>query len=331
MLCVAVDEVKMNSALEYHLSNKQAVFVNANHIKDEIDNIVFSVSSGLLDSSTLSLGTSSNQDLEIAFAKMKENGVQRNEPSLLENKLNQKLITTLMRQWKDNCSTYNPDSEPLHTEDEFDEEGALGPIYDEDGKVSLQGIHFSLVDDGTTNTVVYRMRTSYNIKKLKCFYDFERLDSLVSPLEEDDIKSQKTFFVDMPEEYVKLVILSFDKDRDYAIVNEAMLDTKAGKITIENAFAQHFQTYTADNNERTVKVKTTRAIVIIDPQTGEEIEQEVVLTDNGEERYVTQETGKSYFAFKIEEEYQDMEAEDIGDYYRKGLHTFPQNTYQALL
>lgn len=331
MLCVAVDEVKMNSALEYHLSNKQAVFVNANHIKDEIDNIVFSVSSGLLDSSTLSLGTSSNQDLEIAFAKMKENGVQRNEPSLLENKLNQKLITTLMRQWKDNCSTYNPDSEPLHTEDEFDEEGALGPIYDENGKVSLQGIHFSLVDDGTTNTVVYRMRTNYNIKKLKCFYDFERLDSLVSPLEEDDIKSQKTFFVDMPEEYVKLVILSFDKDRDYAIVNEAMLDTKAGKITIENAFAQHFQTYTADNNERTVKVKTTRAIVIIDPQTGEEIEQEVVLTDNGEERYVTQETGKSYFAFKIEEEYQDMEAEDIGDYYRKGLHTFPQNTYQALL
>lgn len=331
MLCVAVDDVKMNSALEYHLSNKQAVFVNANRIKDEIDNIVFSVSSGLLDTSTLSLGTSSNQDLEIAFAKMKENGVQRNEPSLLENKLNQKLITTLMRQWKDNCSTYNPDSEPLHTEDEFDEEGALGPIYDEDGKVSLQGIHFSLVDDGTTNTVVYRMMTNYNIKKLKYFFDFERLDSFVAPLEEDDSRSQKTFFVDMPEEYVKLMILSFDKDRDYAIVNEAMLDTKAGKITIENAFVQHFQTYTADNNERTVKVKTTRAIVIIDPQTGEEVEHEVILTDNGEERYVTLESEKSYFAFKIEEEYQDMEAEDIGDYYRKGLHAFPQNTYQALL
>lgn len=54
------------------------------------------------------------------------------------------------------------------------------------------------------------------------------------------------------------------------------------------------------------------------------------MTDNREERYVTLESGKSYFAFKIEE-YQDMEAEDIGDYYRKGLHTFPQNTYQALL
>lgn len=26
-----------------------------------------------------------------------------------------------------------------------------------------------------------------------------------------------------------------------------------------------------------------------------------------------------------------MEAEDIGDYYRKGLHAFPQNIYQALL
>lgn len=43
MLCVAIDEVKMSSALEYHLSNKQAVFVNSKHIRDELDNIVFSV------------------------------------------------------------------------------------------------------------------------------------------------------------------------------------------------------------------------------------------------------------------------------------------------
>lgn len=332
MLCVVVDDVKMNSALEYHLSNKQAVFVNANHIKDEIDNIVFSVSSGLLDSSTLSLATSANQDLEVAFAKMKGKDAQPNEPSLLECKLNQKLITTLMSQWKDNCPTYDSASAALHTEDEFDEEGVLGPIiYHEDGKVSCPGMHFFLIDDGTTNTVVYRMRTNYNIKKLKYFYDFERLDSIVEPFENDDSKSQKTFFVDLPEEYVKLLILSFDKERDYAIVNEAMLDTKAGKITIENAFAQHFQTYTADNNEKTIKVKTTRAIVIIDPQIGEELKWETILTDNGEERYVTLESGKSYCAFKIEEEYQDMEAEDVGDYYRKGLHAFPQNTYQALL
>lgn len=331
MLCVAVDEVKMNSALEYHLSNKQAVFVNANRIKDELDNIVFSVSSGLVDSSTLSLGTSFNQDLEIAFAKKNETGVQKNEPSLLEEKLNQKLITTLMRQWKENSSEYKPNSEPAHTEDEFDENGVLSPIYDDNGKVSLRGVCFSLPDDGKIITVVYRIMTNYKIRELKYQYYLERLDSIISSDEESDDMSKKIFFVDTPKEYEELKILSFDKEKDYVIINEALLDTKAGKITISNAYIMHFQTYAGEENEKIIKARTSRSIVSIDPQTGKEIKQEVILTDNGEERYVTLESGKSYFTFKIEEEYQDMEAEDIGDYYRKGLHAFPQNTYQALL
>lgn len=331
MLCIAIDEVKMNSALEYHLSNKQAVFVNAKHIRDELDNIVFSVTSGLSDSSTLTSIANSNRDLEIAFAKKNKTDAPKNEPSLLEKKLNQKLITTLMRQWKENTSEYTPNSEPAHTEDEFDENGVLGPIYDDNGKVSLQGVHFSLPNDGKIITVVYRIMTNYKIRELKYQYYFERLDSIISSDEESDGMSKKMFFIDMPKEYEALKILSFDKEKDYVILNEALLDTKAGKITISNAYIMHFQTYTAEEHEKTIKARTPRSIVSIDPQTGEEIEQEVVLTDNGEERYVTLESGKSYFAFKIEEEYQDMEAEDIGDYYRKGLHTFPQNTYQALL
>lgn len=331
MLCIAIDEVKMNSALEYHLSNKQAVFVNAKHIRDELDNIVFSVTSGLSDSSTLTSIANSNRDLEIAFAKKNKTDAPKNEPSLLEKKLNQKLITTLMRQWKENTSEYTPNSEPAHTEDEFDENGVLGPIYDDNGKVSLQGVHFSLPNDGKIITVVYRIMTNYKIRELKYQYYFERLDSIISSDEESDGMSKKMFFIDMPKEYEELKILSFDKEKDYVIINEALLDTKAGKITISNAYIMHFQTYTAEEHEKTIKARTPRSIVSIDPQTGEEIEQEVVLTDNGEERYVTLESGKSYFAFKIEEEYQDMEAEDIGDYYRKGLHTFPQNTYQALL
>lgn len=335
MLCVAVDEVKMNSALEYHLSNKQAVFVNANRIKDELDNIVFSVSSGLSDVSALTSGTSSNQDLEIAFAKKNETDMPQKEPILLEKKLNQKLITTLMRQWKNHSSEYNPDSAPLYTEEDFDEDGVLRhmrPVFNENGIWRVGGIHFSLVDDGKTITVVYRTMINYNIRELKYHYYLERLDS-VTPLDKknDDGKTEKMFFVDMPKEYEELKILSFDKDKDYVIINEALLDTKAGKITFSNVYIMHFQTYTAQDHAKTVKVKTSRSIVSIDPQTGEEIGQEVILTDNGEERYVTLESEKSYFAFKIEEEYQDMEAEDIGDYYRKGLHAFPQNTYQALL
>lgn len=335
MLCVAVDEVKMNSALEYHLSNKQAVFVNANRIRDELDNIVYTVTSGLSDASTLTSIANFNRDLEIAFAKKNKTEAQINEPSLLEKKLNQKLITTLMRQWKNNSSEYNSDSAPLYTEEDFDEDGVLRqtrPVFNENGTWSIGGVHFSLVDDGKTITVVYRTIINYNIRELKYHYYLEQLDSIIHFDEEsDDGKTKKMFFVDMPKEYEELKILSFDKDKDYVIINEVLLDTKAGKITFSNAYIMHFQTYTAEEHEKTVKVRTTRSIVSIDPQTGKEIEQEVILTDNGEERYVTLESGKSYFAFKIEEEYQDMEAEDIGDYYRKGLHEFPQNTYQALL
>lgn len=330
MLCVAVDDVKMNSALEYHLSNKQAVFVNANRIKDEIDNIVFSVSSGLLDSSTLSLATSVNQDLEVAFAKRNETNIPQKEPSFLEQKLNQKLIDAFVHRWKGKSTGDASNSDPLYTEDDFDEEGILSPI-DENGKRTLNGVHFSLFIDNETFIVAYRTATNYNIKKLKYQYYLERLDSAIFDAENDDDKKEKMFFVDVPEEYVNLTILSFNQNNDYVVINEGLLDTKAGKIKLTDAYIMHFQTYAGEENEKTIKARTPRSIVSIDPQTGKEIEQEVILTDNGEERYVTLESGKSYFAFKIEEEYQDMEAEDIGDYYRKGLHAFPQNTYQALL
>ena len=330
MLCVAVDEVKMNSALEYHLSNKQAVFVNANRIRDELDNIVFSVSSGLSDASTLTSGTSFNQDLEIAFAKKNETDMSQKVPSLLEQKLNQKLIAAFMQRWKGKSTEAVSDFEPLYTEDDFDDEGVLSPV-DENRKRTLHGVNFSLFVDNETFIAAYRMITDYNIKELKYQYYLERLDSTVLDTENDEDKKEKMFFIDLPEEYVKITILSFNRNNDYVIINEGLLDTKAGKIKLTNAYIMHFQTYTAQDHAKTVKVKTSRSIVSIDPQTGEEIGQEVVLTDNGEERYVTLESGKSYFAFKIEEEYQDMEAEDIGDYYRKGLHAFPQNTYQALL
>lgn len=330
MLCVAVDDVKMNSALEYHLSNKQAVFVNANRIKDEIDNIVFSVSSGLLDSSTLSLATSVNQDLEVAFAKRNETNIPQKEPSFLEQKLNQKLIDAFVHRWKGKSTGDASNSDPLYTENDFDEEGILSPI-DENGKRTLNGVHFSLFIDNETFIVAYRTATNYNIKKLKYQYYLERLDSAIFDAENDDDKKEKMFFVDVPEEYVNLTILSFNQNNDYVVINEGQLDTKAGKIKLTDAYIMHFQTYAGEENEKTIKARTPRSIVSIDPQTGKEIEQEVILTDNGEERYVTLESGKSYFAFKIEEEYQDMEAEDIGDYYRKGLHAFPQNTYQALL
>ena len=330
MLCVAVDEVKMNSALEYHLSNKQAVFVNANRIRDELDNIVFSVSSGLSDASTLTSGTSFNQDLEIAFAKKNETDMSQKVPSLLEQKLNQKLIAAFMQRWKGKSTEAVSDFEPLYTEDDFDDEGVLSPV-DENRKRTLHGVNFSLFVDNETFIAAYRMITDYNIKELKYQYYLERLDSTVLDTENDEDKKEKMFFIDLPEEYVKITILSFNRNNDYVIINEGLLDTKAGKIKLTNAYIMHFQTYTAQDHAKTVKVKTSRSIVSIDPQTGEEIGQEVVLTDNGEERYVTLESGKSYFTFKIEEEYQDMEAEDIGDYYRKGLHAFPQNTYQALL
>lgn len=330
MLCVTIDDVKMNSALEYHLSNKQAVFVNANRIKDEIDNIVFSVSSGLLDSSTLSLATSANQDLEVAFAKRNETNISQKEPSFLEQKLNQKLIDAFVHRWKGKSTGDASNSDPLYTEDDFDEEGILSPT-DENGKRTLSGVHFSLFIDNETFIVAYRTATNYNIKELKYQYYLERLDSAIFDAENDDDKKEKMFFVDVPEEYVNLTILSFNQNNDYVVINEGLLDTKAGKIKLTNAYIMHFQTYTAEDHAKTIKVKTPRSIVSIDPQTGEEVEHEVILTDNGEERYVTLESGKSYFAFKIEEEYQDMEAEDVGDYYRKGLHAFPQNTYQALL
>lgn len=330
MLCVAVDDVKMNSAFKYHLSNKQAVFVNANHIKDEIDNIVFSVSSGLLDPSTLGLAASSNQDLEVAFAKKNETNMPQKEPSLLEQKLNQKLIAAFMHRWKEKSTGDASNSDPIYSEDDFDEEGVLSPA-DENGKRTLNGVHFSLFIDKETFIVAYRMATNYNIKELKYQYYLERLDSAVFDAENDEDKKEKMFFVDVPEEYEKLTILSFNQNNDYVVINEGLLDTKAGKIQLTNAYTMHFQTYKAEEQKKTIRVKTPRSIVSIDPQTGEEIEQEVVLTDNGEKRYVTLESGKSYFAFKVEEEYQDMEAEDVGDYYRKGLHAFPQNTYQALL
>lgn len=195
----------------------------------------------------------------------------------------------------------------------------------------MNGVHFSLFIDNETFIVAYRTATNYNIKELKYQYYLERLDSAIFDAENDDDKKEKMFFVDVPEEHVNLTILSFNQNNDYVVINEGLLDTKAGKIKLTNAYIMHFRTYTAEDHAKTIKVKTPRSIVSIDPQTGEEVEHEVILTDNGEERYVTLESGKSYFAFKIEEEYQDMEAEDVGDYYRKGLHAFPQNTYQALL
>ena len=330
MLCVVVDEVKMNSTLEYHLSNKQAVFVNANHIKDELDNIIFSVSSGLSDISTLTSGTSSGWNFESAFAKKKETDMPQKKSSLLEQKLNQKLISSFMQRWKAKNSEAASDSAPLYTEEDFDDEGILSPL-DESKKRVLHGVHFSLLTDNETIIVAYRMVTNYKIRELKYQYRLERLDSTVLDIANDEGKKEKMFFVDVPEEYVKITILSFNRNNDYVVINEGLLDTKAGKINLTNAYIMHFQTYATDNHTKTVRIKTLRSIVIIDPQTGEEVEQEVVSIDNREERYVTLEGEKSYFAFKVEEEFQDMEAEDIGDYYRKGLHAFPQNTYQALL
>lgn len=147
---------------------------------------LYSLLSGLSDFSTLTSIANSNIDLEIAFANKNKTDTHKNEPSLLEKKLNQKLIATLMRQWTENSSEYKPNSEPALTEDEFDENGVLGPIYDVNGNVLLQGVHFSLPNDGKIITVVYRIMTNYKIRELKYQYYFERLDSSISSDEEPD-------------------------------------------------------------------------------------------------------------------------------------------------
>ena len=139
----------------------------------------------------------------------------------------------------------------------------------------IQGKHFSITDPQGVNTVIYQVnKTDKAAAKTGPKYTVERLDCTEELIGE---KKKKTFYVDEPKpEGNELVILSFAKEK--VVVNVGLLEDDTVTISKKPIPMKFDNIYNEEVEYREVEYTPNlkRPISIIDPETTEEMENQII-------------------------------------------------------
>lgn len=165
----------------------------------------------------------------------------------------------------------------------------------------FHGKYFSILDKGENNTVIYLVnRTEKEIAKNGPKYTIERLEFSEELVGEN---RRKTFYIKSPApEGNPLVILTFGKER--VIVNMGFLDYDVLKIS-KKIMSMKFSTLYYEEETELMDFEYTknmqRPIVIIDPDSGEEVKSVLYFDEeSGEVKGKCKlKPHKKYFAFEI--------------------------------
>lgn len=338
IICVAIDNAEMNSTLKYHLSLVQGMYLNTSDLTSYIDNIITSVKLKL--DNPIGFYTSNlDKELEKIFNELFGNPDKKDEESQNEFQqiLDKKITQYHISEFEKLNSTNDSISETEFSEDDFDEYGDSKRTYfeDETGKFCLNGLHFSITENKDNITIVYRIIENYDISNFTIYYTAERLDSIVEDIEEI---VKRTYFVDVPKLNEQLILITFNKSEGHAIVNSGVMNTAEGKIKVSKVPSMvHFDNMNNDNSINEFEYDKYSVYTILDPETGDELPRRTVIDVNGNAKTIVDlVTHKSYFLFCVMDKDTNqnripMDAEDVGDFFMRGLKGFPKNTYNALV
>ena len=165
----------------------------------------------------------------------------------------------------------------------------------------LEGKSFSITDPNDIKTIVYQVNITEK-EKLRELpkYTLERLNFSKRIVDE---KIKKTFYIDNPlSEGNQLLILSFGRGK--VIINTGLLKDDKVKIA-KKALPLKFDTIKIEKNnvEYTYNPNSKRQIIIIDPDTAEEIKPELYFDEKSNEikGKCILKPYKSYFSFEVRE------------------------------
>lgn len=340
VLCVALDDIEMNPSLQYHLSNSQVMFVDAKKIKSNIDNI----SSSITDMLNSNINQTSktvhfDKELERRFENLfgKRDVAKKDDGLSFVDILNKKLSENYVKELVDNNSKSGKTHNSSWSESDFDEYGdSIRPISYYNGRVSLEGLHFTIVDTKGKKTVIYRTVTNYDISTFSYYLTAERLDCIDEQIEND--KTKRIFFVDIPNRETQLTIITFDSINEAIIVNSGILYAVQGVVKISSSpLVVKYDSLKKVNEKKAYLCDENSTYITLDPRTGEELPRIKKVDGFGNEQfYIEMESDKSYFTFQIRNKDSNsnrypMEAEDVGDFFLHGIKGFPHNTYNALI
>lgn len=337
IFCVAIDNAEMNSTLKYHLSLVQGMYLNTSDLASYIDNIITSVKLKLdspVDSATFNL----DKELEKCFNELfgnpdkKTQDLQNEFQKILDKKITQYHISEFDKLNASDTSNRGTG----FSKNDFDEYGDFTHSERRHGSHTLDGMHFSITESSESITVVYQIFKNYDISDFTCFYSSERLDCISEKT--DDGKIKRTYFVDFLAEYVQLAFVTFNKSESHAIVNMGILGAVESEVKIsKRPQIIHFDSMKNDGTINEFEYSKDSVYIILDPETGEELPKRTIVDARGNIKTVVDLIAhKSYFAFCIMDHDTNqnripMDAEDVGNFFMRGLKGFPKNTYNALV
>ena len=337
IICVAIDNTEMNQSLKYHLSLVQGLYLNTSDLSSYIENIITSVKQKL-ENPIISSGSNLDTQLEEDFNKLFGNPNKIDEESKNEfcKILDKKITEHHISEFEKLNPTDDSNNETGFSEEDFDEYGDPIQTEQQHGVHTLNGMHFSITDTLENITVVYQVFKNYDVSDFTCFYSSERLDSMSEETDDGNIK--RTFFVDFLAEYVQLLFITFNKNEMYAIVNSGVLNPVEGAVKIsKNPSITHFDNMNNDGAISGFEYDKNSVYITLDPETGEELPRRTIVDAQGNTKTVVDLVAhKSYFCFCImdvdtNQNRIPMDAEDVGDFFMRGLKGFPKNTYNALV
>lgn len=338
IICVSIDNAEMNPTLKYHLSLVQGVYLNTSDLTSYIDNIITSVKLKL-DNPIGSYTSNLDKELEKNFNELFGNPDKKDKKSQNEFQqiLDKKITQYHISEFEKLNPTNDSNSETEFSEDDFDEYGDPKRTYfeDETGRFCLNGRHFSITENKDNITIVYRIIENYEISNFTIYYTAERLDGIVEDMGK---VVKRTYFVDVPKLNEQLSFITFNKAESHAIVNSGVMNTVEGKIKVSKVPSIiHFDSTKNDGMISEFEYSKDSAYIMLDPKTGEELPKRTIVDTQGNIKTVVDLIAhKSYFSFCVMDEDTNqnripMDAEDVGNFFMRGLKGFPKNTYNALV
>ena len=338
IICVSIDNAEMNPTLKYHLSLVQGVYLNTSDLTSYIDNIITSVKLKL-DNPIGSYTSNLDKELEKNFNELFGNPDKKDKKSQNEFQqiLDKKITQYHISEFEKLNPTNDSNSETEFSEDDFDEYGDPKRTYfeDETGRFCLNDRHFSITENKDNITIVYRIIENYDISNFTIYYTAERLDSIVEDMGK---VVKRTYFVDVPKLNEQLSFITFNKAEIHAIVNSGVMNTVEGKIKVSKVPSIiHFDSTKNDGMISEFEYSKDSAYIMLDPKTGEELPKRTIVDTQGNIKTVVDLIAhKSYFSFCVMDEDTNqnripMDAEDVGNFFMRGLKGFPKNTYNALV
>ena len=366
MICIVVDDVVLNSTLEYHFSSKQqAVMIDAAQIKLQIGQIVGSVQKAL-NGIVESQGDVKNiAEPEVGFDEQIDQkfdelfgpeGSASSGKSALEKKIEAVEGEKFIQRFAMGIKAKETSSEKYRP---FLDERELTLFPDDYSATGLQGKHFTIKNMPGVITVAYEIIEQIDFKSFSRFWNPVILEYLDS--DDESGESTRTFFVDHSGD-AQIAMFHFDTQNNKVFVNSGMLidyTLRMSKHPTSITFGSNSRneldslnlsaydlTLVEDNGERydgtgneyyhETDLRMAPAI-IINPDDATQVKREVYYDENESclKARIKLIKNKSYFAFKVVDNdnrvfVAPLSNAEKAEYYLEGTHGFPRDVMAAV-